>query len=239
MVTRTPFLWVVAALLGTLNCGCGTSGSEPTLYPEVQFEVDPVPAAGPVTFRVEELVAGGVRHTFPADTVFTATAPFFFYFENAPPPYSGTFTVLSGGNITVTLFLPGPTEARHLPGIEVAPGVTTVSSGTMSAVVPPTQEIRFDVCVQSLTSGPCFTGGDPGGPAPFSGSVGDALQTHQVNGYTPSIYFLEEAQDNANGVFYFTPASGQTLVVQLLINGALEETGSSNTTDAVRIQHIL
>jgi hypothetical protein len=237
MVGRTPFLWIVAALLGALNFGCGTSGSGPTLYPEVQFQVQP---AGPSTFRVDELDAGGVRHTFPEGTTFTASNFFYFVFENAPPPYSGTFTLLNGGDITVTLLVPGVYEFDRHTSQDMGITQVTVSSGPISVTAPPTQEVRFDVCVQSLTSGPCLTGGDAGVfHVPFNGSVGDASQTHQIVGFTPSIYFLEGAQDNASGVFRFVPASGQTLVVRLLINGAVEETDSSSSTDAVLIQHDL
>jgi hypothetical protein len=237
MITRTRFRWIVATLLSTLIGGCGTSGSSPTIYPEVQFEVDPNPA--PVTFRVDELVAGGVQHTFPADMVFSATGPFFFYVENAPPPYSGTFTLLSGANIHVKLFVPGTTEVHEFNAYTDAPEITeaTVSSGPSSGATPATQEIRFDVCVPSLTPGTCFTSGDEGvSSLPFSGSLGDAFQTHLVNAFTPSIYFLQGARDNVDAVMRLSPVTGQTLMVQLFINGALEQTASSSSSDGAIIQ---
>jgi hypothetical protein len=206
----------------------------------VQFEVDPNPA--PVTFRVDELVAGGVRHTFPADMVFTTNAPFFFYFENAPPPYSGTFTLLSGANVHVRLFVPGTTEVHEFNADTEAPEVTTVtvSSGPSPVVTAPTQEVRFDVCVPSATPGTCFTSGDAGVPnLPFNGNLGDAFVTYLLNGLTPSIYFLEGARDNVNAIFRLGPVTGDALMVQLFINGALEQTGSSASSDGVIIQQDL
>jgi hypothetical protein len=250
MTRRTRFLWVVAAFVGALNGGCGTSGSRPAVYPEVRFEVQPRPAT--VAFRVDELVAGGVRHTFPADTVFTATNTFFFYLENAPPPYSGTFTVCtvdgrcpatdtSGNNIHVKLFVPGPTEAREFNADTDAPGITqaTVASGSSPVVTPPTQEVRFDVCVSSAGSATCSATGDAGAfDLTFSGNLGDALQTHLLVSpdgtypRTPSIYFLENAQDSVNAVFRLAPTTGQTLVARLFINGALQQT-QSGTKDVI------
>jgi hypothetical protein len=235
MTRRKRFLWIAAVVcLGALGSGCGTTGSRPTIYPEVQFQVRP---SGQSTFTVNEFVAGGVRHTFPPGTSFTATSTFYFYFENAPPPYSGTFTLESGGDITVYLYVtpggnPGVSDAATGPGSTV-----TVSTGVSSAI-PSTQEVRFDVCVPLLTPGTCFTEGDSGIPGlPFSATVGDAVQSHFVGGSTPSIYFLEGAQDNASGIFTLTPMTGQTLVAQLFINGTLSETSAG--TENVIVQEDL
>jgi hypothetical protein len=244
------FLWILAALcLGALGDGCGTTGSRPTLYPEVRFEVDPVPAS--VTFRVDALVAGGVQHTFPADMVFTASGPFFFYFENAPPPYSGTFTVCgkpngncspagaSDGNLHVKLFVPGTTEVHEFNAETLVPHIpqVTISSGPISAVTPPTREVRFDLCVPFLTPGTCFTGGDSGlFSKSFTGTLGDASQTHELFGATPSIYFLEGAQDNVDGVFTLDQ-TGPLFVAQLFIDGILRQT-QANTGDVIVTQDL-
>ncbi|MGD0947282.1 MAG: hypothetical protein ABSA52_07605 [Candidatus Binatia bacterium] len=241
MNRRKRFLWIVAVLcLGAVGAGCGTTGSSPTLYQEVQFQVLP---SGQSTFTVNELDVGGVRHTFPAGTSFTASSTFYFYFENAPPPYSGTFTLESGGDVTVKLFIT-PTNSAKASDTTSGPGSTvTVSTGaspsSMPATpIPPTEEVRFDVCVPSLTPGTCFTQGDSGiFGLPFTGTVGDAFQTHLLSGFTPSIYFLEGAQENANGVFRLTPVTGDTLVVQLFINGSLRQT-QANTKDVVVKQNL-
>jgi hypothetical protein len=241
MMRRRWFLWIVAAVVGTLNGGCGTTGSAPVLYPEVRFRVQPV---GQSTFSVDELDAGGVQHTFPEGTTFTATSFFDFYLENAQPPYSGTFTLVPplSGDITVTLFVPGTTEVQEFTDqTSAALGITqvTVSSGPSSAATPPAQDIRFDLCVPSSTgSGACVVSGDAGvSGLPFSGSVGDAFQTHLLNGFTPSIYFLEGARDSVDAVFRLAPTTGQVLVARLFINGALQQTQSN--TDNVIIQQDL
>jgi hypothetical protein len=236
MVTRNRFLWIVAVVyLGAPGGGCGTTGSRPTLYPEVQFQVHP---SGQSKFTVNELDVGSVRHTFPAGTSFTVTSTFYFYFENAPPPYSGTFTLEDGGDIEVALLVtpggnPGVSDTASGPGTTVTVSTGGSPSPTFATPIPPTQEVRFDVCVPSLTPGTCFTEGDSGiFGLPFSGSVGDASQTHQLNGLTPSIYFLEGAQDSVNAFFRLTPTTGQRLVAQLFINGTLEQT-QSDTGDVL------
>jgi len=237
MIGRKRFMSVaVAVFLGALGGGCGTTGSGPIVYPEVQFLVKPAP--GPVTFTVNELDVGGVRHTFPAGTSFTASSVFYFYFENAPPPYSGTFTLESGGTITVILAvtpggLPEVSDTASGPGSVVTLSTGVSPSPPPATPIPPTQEVRFDVCVPLLTPGTCFTEGDSGiFGLPFTGTVGDAFQTHEVSGSTPSIYFLEGAQENAGADLRLTPMSGQTLVVQLFINGILRET-QANTKDVI------
>ena len=243
MIARTRFLWIAAALLGTLNGGCGESGSRPTLYPEVQFQVQP---AGQSTFTVGELVAGGVRHTFPADMVFTATAPVFFFLENAPPPYSGTFTLKEGGDITVTVSvspggIPSATDTTSGPESTVTVSAAVSPGATPTTPSPATEEIRFDVCVPSLTPGTCFTGGDEGTPGiQFSGTLGDASLTYETVGITPTIYFFEGAQDSINANLRLVQVTGNDrLVVQLFINGALEQTDSSSSSDGVHMRQDL
>ena len=75
----------LAALLAGVLTSCGTSGTNPTLFPEVRFEVSPA-TQGTATFMVESLTSGGIKYDLPPDAVFTATAPFSFLLENAPPP---------------------------------------------------------------------------------------------------------------------------------------------------------
>lgn len=240
MIRRKRFLWVVVAVcLGAAGGGCGTTGSRPTLYPEVRFHVHP---NGGSTFTVDELIVGlpssaaqvTVRHTFPPGTVFTATSDFDFYFENAAPPYTGSFSLVSGGNIDVTLMVSDKSyDDASTSGVGTT-AVVTSSQQAMPTPIAPTQEVRFDVCVPFLTPGTCFTAGDSGlfGKS-FTGTVGDASQTHQLNGSTPSIYFLEGAQESADGVFRLDQ-TGSVLVAQLFINGTLRQTQTgAGTKDAV------
>jgi hypothetical protein len=237
MTRRKRFLWIVAAVcLGTLGGGCGTTGSKPTLYPEVRFHVEPT---GGSTFTVDEFVVGlasspavTVRHTFPPGTVFTATSGFDFYFENAAPPYTGSFSLVSGGNIDVTLTVSDKLyDDVSTSGVGTTAAVTS-SQQPMPTPIAPTQEVRFDVCVPFLTPGTCFTQGDSGlfGKA-FSGTLGDVYQTHGLNGSTPSIYFLEGAQENASAVFRLVQ-TGPMFVAQLFINGTLRQT-HANTQDVI------
>jgi len=195
---------ILAAVNNALN-GCGGS----LVHPEVLFQVQPI---GLSTFSVDELDAGGVQHTFPEGTTFTAVSSFDFYLENAAPPYTGTFTLVSGGDIVVTLFVRGPTEAHAFIGeTSASSGITQVkvSSGPTSPATPAPQEIRFDVCVPLPTSATCSTTGDAGVfGLPIIGSVGDASETQLLNGVTPSIYFLESAQDSVNAVFRLAPTTG-------------------------------
>ena len=51
---------------------------------------------------------------------------------------------------------------------------------------------------------------------------------------TPSIYFLEGAQDSVNAVFRLAPTTGQTLVARLFINGVLEQTQSGTEDVLIR-----
>ncbi|MFI5398151.1 MAG: hypothetical protein ACHQ9S_21660 [Candidatus Binatia bacterium] len=221
-----------SALAAILAVGCGTTGSAPTTFPEVRFKV--LPHAG-ATFTAV-LVAGGVQHTFPA--AFTATAEFDFILENAAPPYGGTFTLVEGAEIDVTLSVKGaPTD---LGPIKIDAINSPVDIGTVTPTPSPTPslEVRFDVCTPSGTNPSCLTpGGDAGvfGQG-FNASVGDAFDTHLVGGAilptAPSIIFLDGARDSVHGVFALQPSTGQTLIARLYVNGELKETGA-DTGDVV------
>jgi hypothetical protein len=245
MTRRKRSLCIAAAVcLSALSGGCGTTGSRPTLYPEVKFRVQ---TEGGSTFTVDEFVVGlpsnpavAVQHTFPPGTTFTQTSDFSFYFENAAPPYTGSFSLVSGGNIGVTLTVSDKSyEPVWTSGVGTT-AVVTSSQQPMPTPIAPTQEVRFDVCVPLLTPGTCFiTQGDSGlfGKT-FTGTVGDASQTHELNGSTPSIYFLEDAQESADGVFTLDQ-TGSVLVAQLFINGTLRQTQTGAGTKNVIIRQDL
>lgn len=203
-----------------LIVGCGTSGSDPTTFPEVRFRVRP---SGTARFTAE-LITHGVKHSFPSGTVFTANSDFDFYLEGAAPPYGGTFTLApdSPGNLEVVLTVTGFSDQTVTADV-AHPAVV----GTVTAASPPSLEVRFHLCLPLADFSSCFGPSDPGlfGVA-FSGSVGDTLNTHLVFGRTPSIYYLEGARDTANGVFALLPSTGQSLVAQLFINGQLRQTAS-------------
>lgn len=150
--------------------GCGTSGSEPVLYPEVRFEVSPAQGGQPpFRFVVERFVIGGVLHTDLSGTTFTSTGVFRFVFENAPPPYTGTFRQVGGTAITVHLLQEGTgiETSQTTSGDQTQCG-TAASSDPSCIVNPsifgpqptlialPNPEVRFDVCAPLVPSGSCL-----------------------------------------------------------------------------------
>lgn len=219
--------------------GCGTSGSNPPVLPEVQFVVGPQKSGAPVTFTAS-LFAGGISHTFPPDMAFTTNGPFNIFLEGASMPYGGSFArPADSGDITVQETIVTETGVDQITTQAFTTGTDPVTvvipqgAPVPTTPVPPNPEVRFDVCVPSTAGqASCYAGGDSGVPGiAFNGSVGDAFFTHLVLGTTPSMYFLEGARDSVNGVFRANTA-GQQLLVQMFIDGQLKET-ESGTGDVV------
>ncbi len=202
---------LVGACLGVLFAGCGQSGSNPALFPEIRYIVQP---AGQTSFAVDFLNAGGICHKLPASQVFTVSGPVSFFIENAPPPYIGRFRRIGTADIQVSV---------RVTGQSVVSGSTSGSNDTVTLVasqtVPPTPvptdctpnanpEVRFDVCAPSSGTSVCFpertctnapsrtcsADGDctPGGTCTlpvvggipgfeFTGTLGDAFMSHLIS----------------------------------------------------------
>ena len=228
--------------------GCGESGSNPPVLPEVLFQIGPAPGGtgAPVTFSVPTLFTAGALNTFPAGMTFTTTGVFSIYLEGATQPYGGIFVRSAGsGDITVqeSIFTaPGTpqivtrdTTAGKDPPVAtvVIPAMVTPSTTPVAA----NPEVRFDICVPTSGASSCFPPGESGIPGvQFTGSLGDAFFTHQVGvnpvATTPSVYFLMGARDSVNGVFQST--NGQSLLVQLYVNGQLKQSSSGSGDVVVR-----
>ncbi len=215
--------------------GCGESGSQPVLFPEIQFAVGLAPcevgqACPPQAQFVAELEVGGVSHKVSSPLLDTSS--FQLFAENAAPPYAGKFTLVPPQqadapvrDIQVRLIVTGQTTQTGFTSGVAVPAVVGAFTGTLP---PPAEEVRFDVCVPLLTPGTCFGAGDSGiFGLPFQGTIGDAAQTHLLSTAVPSIFFLENAVDTVNGIFTLSPFTGQYLVAQLFLNGAFKQTQSS------------
>jgi hypothetical protein len=238
---RSCLLTIVSVTLIAVS-GCGTSGSNPVLYHEVRFQVEPA-AAGQATFSVVALDADGVPFGFPDGTTFTTTGAFNFYLEGSAPPYSGTFVQEGTATISVSVFidrnLVSGGNTTHGPNTSVTVG--PVDLGTPGSPPPQGPLVRFDICAPGPDSGTCSTTNGPGLPAvpagnfgiPYKGSIGDEFMSHllesDVSRTTPAIYFLQNARDSANGIF--TPISSQFLQAQLFVSDVLEQTTSGTTSD--------
>lgn len=210
--------------------GCGQSGSDPVVYPEVRFEVRP---AGQSTFRVDSLIGGGVSHASVTGQDFIAVGPFDFVLENAAPPYQGIFTLVSGDQITVTVTVMSITGQTQVSDA-TAPGKPTamvLTGGPAPSMTPGpgNPEVRFDVCAPLRDGTSCSTMDSTVGSfgVLFTGTLGDPFISHLLSGTTPTIYFLEGPRDTVNGVFTRQPPVGALLLAQLFINGTLKQSGAS------------
>ena len=223
---------ILTAVNNALN-GCLP---KPATTAEVVFRVRPIVGEqNPEVVFSAELLAGGVKHTFPA--TFTATADVNFVIENAAPPYGGTFTVSEGSrDIEVALYVAGGFD---ISADSAGPAHPAVVGTITPAAAPPVNEVRFEVCVASDNAASCGIPGRDSGVfgLPFNGSVGDAFNPHVIGGITPSIFFLEDARDSVNGVFALAPSTGQKLIARLYVNGELIEAASD--TGEVVLKHDL
>ncbi len=220
---RAAICWMMVSGIVMLSAGCGTSGSRAPQFAEVRFQVRPT---GKSVFTAELMSANGATHTF-GGAEFTATSFFDFVLENATPPYSGTFTLKTGGDIVVVMSFADQTITGQTSGIGTQARVSNGTSGSTPG--PASPEVRFDVCAPSASPTTCFQPDDSGiFGLPFSGTIGDASTTHLVNGVTPSIYFLEGAQNNVSGVFALNPFTGQNLLAQLFLDGQLKQSESGS-----------
>jgi hypothetical protein len=219
--------------------GCGSSGSSPPLYAEVRFEVRAT-SGGQALFAVEELAAGGVRHTFPPDTIFTTTTvQFRFLFENAPLPYSGTFRQIGDATIEVHLIQEGTGiettvmtsgDATRCPPPPATPDaaclVTPHILGPPLAIKIPNPEVRFDVCSPLPGRITCAAASLDAGNAEvqFVGTIGDPFVTYLIGQslisnppvFTPAIFFFDGAQDNVAA--QFAGVRDAVLTAQLFID---------------------
>jgi len=230
---------VVVSVLVTLALGgCGQTGSDPPYLPEVLFQVRP---AGQVTFRVDSLVGGGVSYTSVIGQEFTATSGFNFALENACPPFRGSFTLLSGDQITATVIVISGSGQTQMSDTATQPGTTAIVSANppqsgcsapSGIPGPSTPEVRFDFCAPLPGELNCATMQDPPGigtfGVAFSGSIGDEIFSHTSSGTTPTIYFYQAPQENINAVFARQPFTGEILQGQLYINGELQQTVGSD-----------
>jgi len=103
---------------------------------------------------------------------------------------------------------------------------------------PTTQLVRFDVCAPRTNPGSCSTtGDDAGGGITYSGNLGDPHTSHellldaQLPRTTPSIYFLQNARDNASAVFQ--SGAHQLLQAQLFVDNDLKQTSKGTSDDVV------
>lgn len=230
---------VVVSVLVTLALGgCGQTGSDPPYLPEVLFQVRP---AGQATFRVDSLIGSGVSYTSVIGQEFTATSGFNFVLENACPPFRGSFTLLSGDQITATVIVISGGGQTQMSDTATQPGATAIVSANppqsgcpapSGTPGPSTPEVRFDFCAPLPGELNCATMQDPPGigtfGVAFAGSIGDEIFSHMTGGTTPTIYFYQAPQENINAVFMRTPLTGAILQGQLFINGQLQQTMGSS-----------
>jgi len=221
---------------------CGESGSNPPELPEVHFFFT---GAGTVT--VDSIAANGVAFPSIAGNEFTTTSTLDFVIENAGPAYVGTFTQTAGDPMIGTLFLvrsagaSGGDIRMREPLVPIGTPVTLVSvlDEPPTTAIPATSEVRIQVCSPQPGKSSCFTPDDVGVPGiPFGGSIGDGLTSRLLGGVppnnvvstsgpvTPAVYFYANALYSINGVF--RSGGGQTLVVQLFVNGAAQQTTSGD-----------
>jgi len=241
LLIRRAALLVVFAVCGI--CGCGQTGSDPLLFPEVHFRVFP---AGQATFHVDALSSGGASYTSVIGQQFTATAAFDFVLENAGPGFRGVFEVdpSTGDQITVTLAViclggqtqvsdstgPGkPTATVSIPFVRGAacnPGAPPPDTGVSPP--PSNPEVRIDICAPLPNLTTCSTTSkDQSFGVLFTGSLGDPFTSHLTSGSTPAIYFYQSPQQNINAVFTRAPLTGMLLTAQLLIDGEINQTRAS------------
>ena len=215
----------VASWLAVSLAGCGTSGSKPFFFPEIQFQVTPL--GGPTSFKVLGLTTGNTIHTFPADQEFQVNGTFSFFLEQAKPPWTGTFQRTGSNEIQVTLL-----ETANTMQVKTTtadnPTITLVLGGGGGPPGTPTRgnpEVRFDACALNVEIPTCADAANIPDALLFgrglNASVGDPAVTRLMTGTAPAILFFEGATDSALGVF--TSIGVYTVHAQLYVNGQLED----------------
>jgi hypothetical protein len=256
---------LASSVLGLMLCGCGTSGSNPPELPEVHFLVTPL--GSPASFTVNSIETGGLSHPSINDQEFDdVTGPIDFVVEGALSPYTATFTrtQTSTHEIRVELsFVPSAAAGGSIVSSEETSGAVNqviVKNAPAPIARAPALETRVDVCVLVPGTASCLTANpatkspitDPGVTGQtFTASIGDAFGTHlgagavHCTGITctngaptsPTIYFLEGAQENLIAVFHpFT--LNQVLLARLYLNGALVDAQSGANEDVVLRQDL-
>ena len=227
-----PRLLLLALLLPLSAC---TQDAAPTTTSEAQFTVNPGGGNDRGLLQVQ-LSAGNASHVIdmPADI----QAPYMFFMENAFPPVQGVivpvepagiddFQLLFGGE-TVPRIVSDPADNSEGCPVTLPPTALCVNNCEANMRVPCVRpepgpvEVRFDVVATPVTL--------------FQANVGSINQDHIVSAaLTPATIFLEEAKENASGVFTkFDPTS--TLTVTLIIDGVVRDTGTSpqgSSNDAI------
>ncbi len=208
---------------------CGTSGHDVPEYPEVRFTIEPAGGGGGFRFLLDTLFANDRYETYLTGTEFAATGPFHIVYENAQPAYGGRFTRGDGSpDLKVTLGVITASNQTNVSDSTLGPKdtATVITGGS-----PPrpedleTSEVRFHICVPSPDRDACFSDSGSGTPGiPFTGTIGDTISSHQINGTTPSVYFLQKAQDTVNAAITRTGSKGPSLRAELYINGILKDT---------------
>jgi hypothetical protein len=229
LITQRFLATLLLCLLLGLGA-CGTSGHDVPQYPEVRFQIEPAGGGG-VDFRflLDTLFANDRYQTYLTGTEFAASGPFHIVLENAQPAYGGRFTRGAGSpDLNVTLALVSASSQTSVTDSTL--GTKDTASVAIGGSPPgpndlETSEIRFHVCVPSPDRDACFSDTGSGTPGiPFTGTIGDAISSHQINGTTPSVYFLQNAQDTVNAAITRTGSTGPSLRVELYINGTLKDT---------------
>lgn len=228
---------LIAAVLGLTGC---TQDPSPTTTSEAQFTINPGTGARATALVRVELSAGNASHVISQ----SLPVPYMFFIENAFPPVQGIFQPESVDSFAdVELLFGGETVPRivtspdgnsagcPVPALPGTPSAFCVNNcqGNMSMPgeclrnpMPGPVEVRFDVASVPITL--------------FTANVGSINQDHIVStAQTPATIFLEDPQENAQGVFTkFDPNA--TLTVTLYVDGVARDTGTSppfNTNDVI------
>jgi hypothetical protein len=177
---RLGVMFVLALTLG----GCGESGKDPVLFPEVRFQVQPV--SGSASFKVPVLQAGGQQYTSIAGTAFSTTGIFNFVIEGAPGPYTGTFTQTTDDPIRVTLSFNMVNGQAFRRSVQTTGRDSSVVISSVDTPVAPgvqaNPEVRFDICSPPFNETDCdLTTGMLGRfGVPFQGNLGDFFNSFLV-----------------------------------------------------------
>jgi hypothetical protein len=242
---RMAALTVLFGLLPVALAACGESGSNPVLFPEVRFQVQPV--GGQAMFTVPWLASGGVAYTSQGASGLTTTGVFNFAIEGAAPPYSGMFVQMGTTPIRVALIVGGASSCNAGPTVESGSCIVVSNDSTCTVhpaadcdALPPSPnaspEVRFDVC-SPLIGEPdptCAATSNPPGRfgVGFNGTVGDFFRSIEVGQpatadpptTAPTMYFLQSPRDQVSGIFRSN--DGTLLNGLLLINGVFKQFAS-------------